>query len=69
MKLSTSSFFVHNSSIKNSAENDVLPRYVFAVLTRKRWAKKKVSKYLTHILYVESRVEKVLSELIAKRRN
>ena len=51
MKLSTRSFFVHNSSMKNRAENDVLARHVFAVLTRKRWAKKKVSKKLTHILY------------------
>ena len=53
MKLSISSFFVHNSSIKNSAENDVLPRRVFAVLTRKRWAKKKCPNiWRTYTLHV-----------------
>ena len=39
--------FVHNSSLKNRAQNDVLARHVFAVLTGKRWAKKSV-----HILVI-----------------
>ena len=48
MKLSASSFFVHNSSLRNRAENNVLPRHVFAVLTGKRWAKKSVKIFDAH---------------------
>ena len=46
MKLSASSFFVHNSSLRNRAENNVLPRHVFAVLTGGR--KKSVQIFDAH---------------------
>ena len=45
-------FFVHNSNLKNSAVNDVLPRHVFAVLTRKRWAKKSVQIFDAHTVRI-----------------
>ena len=59
MKFSSKPFLVRNSSIKNRAENDVSARHVFAVLTLKRWAKEKVSKYLTHILYLLKKNEHI----------